>query len=143
MTAHDLRTSDEWQEATGIRVLDPDGWNRRDFERSWSERITVDEFRRRCWPSTLTDPKGWLTNPDVLTADDVQPVLYGPGGLPPVELLDEVVPPRGDPTARTVNVEDVAAVIDQYETEAGDIEPEDGWRLIRDLRAVLRIEVQP
>ena len=33
-------------------IMDPDGWDRRDFERSWAEEITEEEFQRRLMGST-------------------------------------------------------------------------------------------
>ena len=33
---------------TGIRIIDPDGWDRKgDFDSSWNERITFEEFWNR------------------------------------------------------------------------------------------------
>lgn len=56
MTAADLKTSDEWLREPlydGLTVVDPDGWDRSDFERSWSERIDEAEFQRRLFRSTV------------------------------------------------------------------------------------------
>lgn len=44
--------SSEWARLLGIRIVDPDGWDRKNFEASWSEPITVDEFRSRALRST-------------------------------------------------------------------------------------------
>lgn len=33
--------------------MDPDGWDRQNFEASWSEPITIAEFKRRVWMSTV------------------------------------------------------------------------------------------
>jgi hypothetical protein len=56
------RSSHFWSNETGIEVLDPDGWNRMDYEKSWAEEITRDEFIRRAgmstckaWPDPLYD----------------------------------------------------------------------------------------
>lgn len=49
----DLRSSQEWSQALEVTVLDPDGWDRRDLERSWSEPITRDEFLARLAASTI------------------------------------------------------------------------------------------
>ena len=46
-------SSEEWNEAFDATVYDPDGWDRRDFERSWSEPITAEEFMRR-WSRSTT-----------------------------------------------------------------------------------------
>lgn len=44
-----LKTSEEWQAIhSGITVVDPDGWDRRNFEFSWrQERITEREYLLR------------------------------------------------------------------------------------------------
>ena len=39
-------------------ILDPDGWNRRDFGVSWTERIDLAEFQRRLRVSTVKHTKG-------------------------------------------------------------------------------------
>ena len=41
-----------WCALLGIEVLDPDGWDRSDFEASWARRITEAEFRERAAIST-------------------------------------------------------------------------------------------
>lgn len=48
-----LRSSKVWAETTGVVVMDPDGWDRRNFEASWNEPISIEEFRRRVWHSTI------------------------------------------------------------------------------------------
>lgn len=45
-----LKTPDEWQEITEVRVMDPDGW--RCDGRSWSHPLTEEEFRSRAMLST-------------------------------------------------------------------------------------------
>jgi len=50
-----LKTSEQWQEKfkDKILVLDPDGWNRQNFENSWKvEKISLAEFKKRCASST-------------------------------------------------------------------------------------------
>lgn len=42
-----------WSVLTGIEVIDPDGWDRRNWEESWAKKITLQEFIRRCCQSTL------------------------------------------------------------------------------------------
>jgi hypothetical protein len=52
----DLRTPDEWlahPEYEGTVVLDPDGWDRKNFSVSWAEPITRIEFDRRLTESTI------------------------------------------------------------------------------------------
>lgn len=54
-----LASSGDWSSAFGIRVLDPDGWDRvGSFEASWSELIDVDEFQRRVARSTVDSRTG-------------------------------------------------------------------------------------
>ena len=53
-----LKTSEEWykeKEYTDI-ILDPDGWDRKDFQYSWFvEKITKAEFeKRKCMSTCLT-----------------------------------------------------------------------------------------
>jgi hypothetical protein len=56
------KTSKEWCKYFGINpiggdgepeILDPDGWDRTDFERSWNEKITEQEFKKRLEFSTV------------------------------------------------------------------------------------------
>lgn len=51
-----LKTPTEWlqqPEYTALTVLDPDGWDRKNFDASWAEPITELEFNVRCANSTL------------------------------------------------------------------------------------------
>ena len=51
-----LKTSEEWQNLfkDKILILDPDGWDRKNFEHSWKEeKISLREFKRRCMTSTI------------------------------------------------------------------------------------------
>lgn len=49
-----LNTSEEWykQCIPWVEICDPDAWNRNDFENSWREKITKEEFVRRIFAST-------------------------------------------------------------------------------------------
>lgn len=48
------KTSSEWIKEVGYEVIDPDGWNRSDFQNSWyEEMITYQEFQIRLLGSTL------------------------------------------------------------------------------------------
>jgi hypothetical protein len=49
-------SSDEWIKLSGIIVTDPDGWDRKNFDVSWHEKITFDEFYNRASISTCI---GW------------------------------------------------------------------------------------
>lgn len=49
------KTADEWlahPDYAGLKILDPDGWDRQNFEVSWAESITKDEFILRMCRST-------------------------------------------------------------------------------------------
>lgn len=59
----DLRSADDWlkePEWKGIVVLDPDGWDRRNFKVSWAELITREEFENRVCHSTCIWPRGLI-----------------------------------------------------------------------------------
>lgn len=50
-----LKSSQEWNTQPKYKnhiVLDPDGWDRANFEVSWNEPITEEEFVRRLQRST-------------------------------------------------------------------------------------------
>lgn len=48
------KTSAEWNKEVGYEVLDPDGWDRKNFDYSWNkEKITMAEFQRRLALSTV------------------------------------------------------------------------------------------
>jgi len=50
------RTSDEWLIEFGIDrhdILDPDGWDRWNFDVSWAEVISLNEFKKRLKASTV------------------------------------------------------------------------------------------
>ena len=48
------KTSKEWSEHFGCVVLDPDGWDRKNYEFSYYlEEISESEFRDRCAKSTM------------------------------------------------------------------------------------------
>ena len=54
----DLRTSKEWNELlckpNEFQILDPDGWDRSNWEFSWNEElITKEEFKMRVMNSTV------------------------------------------------------------------------------------------
>jgi len=49
------KTSDEWHKelCPDTIILDPDGWDRSNFEESWNEKISRAEFIRRLGMSTI------------------------------------------------------------------------------------------
>lgn len=51
----ELKTSEEWSKnEEGLTVLDPDGWDRDNFQYSWhEEKITYSEFNKRLLHSTI------------------------------------------------------------------------------------------
>lgn len=48
-------SSSVWKErlCPRTKIVDPDGWDRSDLEKSWEEPITKDEFLMRLFVSTL------------------------------------------------------------------------------------------
>jgi hypothetical protein len=49
-----LKTSEEWNKTEDYVILDPDGWDRRDFKYSWFEElISLEEFNRRVCSSSI------------------------------------------------------------------------------------------
>jgi hypothetical protein len=52
-----LKTSQEWCNELGLRVIDADGWDRNDFIESWSELISREEFDFRITSSTVSHIK--------------------------------------------------------------------------------------
>lgn len=56
------RTPTEWCERTGIVIMDPDGWDRKNFEVDYAISLTRDEFLGKAflstclkWPHPLND----------------------------------------------------------------------------------------
>lgn len=66
-------TSEDWlilaqQIAPNFMILDPDGWDRKNYNYSWrEEKITAEEFRSRCMMSTGQWPIGIYPN-DILVS---------------------------------------------------------------------------
>lgn len=66
------KSSEDWYRMlkdinNDILLLDADGWDRKNFEESWSELITLEEFERRFSRSTVqfqsvTDVMGAFNN---------------------------------------------------------------------------------
>jgi hypothetical protein len=47
------KTSEEWQKECNVIILDPDGWDRKNYDYSWKEElITKSEFEKRMCIST-------------------------------------------------------------------------------------------
>ena len=43
----------EWEVIEDVAIMDPDGWDRRDFAKSWAEPLDHDEWLRRMATSTI------------------------------------------------------------------------------------------
>lgn len=46
------KTPNEWMAVTGIEIMDPDGWDRRNFDADWEIPLTRDEFLGKAFMST-------------------------------------------------------------------------------------------
>ena len=46
------RTSGEWATIFDVVVMDPDGWDRTNFDESWNELISEEVFKARLQRST-------------------------------------------------------------------------------------------
>ena len=54
--AGETMTAEQWLATPYFQnytVLDPDGWDRKNFDVSWNEKIDRDEFQRRLMQSTI------------------------------------------------------------------------------------------
>lgn len=51
------KSSEAWYKDYPFRIIDPDGWDRRNFDASWAEEITEDEFFLRADMSTIDGRK--------------------------------------------------------------------------------------
>ncbi|MFA5397848.1 MAG: hypothetical protein WC346_17695 [Methanogenium sp.] len=72
------KTSKEWNEIYKINILDPDGWDRTNYEYSFDkENITYDEFMKRVMRSTIEISDHALFNnpPFKLIRRDLPPVI--------------------------------------------------------------------
>jgi hypothetical protein len=54
----EIKTSKDWLESVspeyGLVIMDPDGWDRTNYHYSFNEElITIDEFKRRVFMSTI------------------------------------------------------------------------------------------
>lgn len=50
----DTRLPSEWERYTGITIIDPDGWDRKNFDVSWNTPITYSEWEDRSNRSTIS-----------------------------------------------------------------------------------------
>lgn len=51
----DLRTPAEWEKELDVIVVDPDGWDRTNFEEDWAKPISREEFNQKLGRSSVTD----------------------------------------------------------------------------------------
>lgn len=51
-TDEEVRKPEEWAADFGIKVHDPDGWDRKNFAESWAKPISASEFAHRAAEST-------------------------------------------------------------------------------------------
>ena len=63
-----IRTSEEWNQIFNIRIMDPDGWDRKNYDYSFKEeKISYEEFRMRVNRSTIWLDKEKTDNLDAYT----------------------------------------------------------------------------
>lgn len=54
------KNSNKWQKICYINILDPDGWDRKNYDYSWNdEKITRKEFEKRMITSTILSYVSW------------------------------------------------------------------------------------
>ncbi len=60
-----LKTSAEWHKGSNITIIDPDGWDRNNYDHSFNvEKITRKEYNKRIALSTIHFfPKKYLSKP--------------------------------------------------------------------------------
>jgi hypothetical protein len=62
----ELRTSEEWQKLCVVQVIDPDGWDRKNYQYSWyEEKISRGEFEKRMFISTVRNLSALAMRGDV------------------------------------------------------------------------------
>lgn len=52
MKANIKLTPDQWCQLTEIVVMDPDGWDRSNYQKDWAKPLTFDEFLTKAHMST-------------------------------------------------------------------------------------------
>lgn len=60
----------EWEQITGVFVRDADGWDRKNFQASWSNPITLEEFKERAAMSTCEFPPAVVDKPSPIRYDN-------------------------------------------------------------------------
>jgi hypothetical protein len=56
-TDTELHTPEEWCILLDVFIVDPDGWDRHNFDEDWAKPITRGAFARKCGSSTI-DTRG-------------------------------------------------------------------------------------
>ncbi len=56
-TSTELHTPDEWSILLDVFIVDPDGWDRTNFDEDWARPLTRGEFVRKAAMSTI-DTRG-------------------------------------------------------------------------------------
>lgn len=70
------KTSQDWMEEFGDTILDPDGWDRSNFEQSWNELITQEEYISRRTRSTCYHNRNWQDVHHRKSADEFLEELF-------------------------------------------------------------------
>lgn len=105
------KTSDVWSEYLGIKILDPDGWDRENFQYSfYEEYITEDEFKERADMSTTQyyphSPKEYADADNEIVGDGTSGNPVFKFKLPDKYVLD---------IDKVKTLEDVIAILDGVE----------------------------
>jgi hypothetical protein len=48
-----VRLPAEWEIVDDVAIIDPDGWDRRNYDESWNTPIDYEEWKVRMWRSTI------------------------------------------------------------------------------------------
>jgi hypothetical protein len=96
-----LLLPENWCLRTGIRVVDPDGWDRKNYLISWQEPITRSEFLKRAgastcmaWPSPLYDEKWKHEIHEPIKDETVSENQDTPNSNPLLNILNDILKPK-------------------------------------------------
>jgi hypothetical protein len=90
-----LLTPDEWCKRFGVRIADPDGWDRRNFLESWNQKIDRHEFMQRMGRSTILGINA-IASLDEVPATHTYRVSVVPGMVLPITPVETGAPPQSD-----------------------------------------------
>lgn len=103
-----LLIPENWCLRTGIRVVDPDGWDRKNYLISWQEPITRDDFLARAelstcmaWPSPLYDEKWKHEIHEPIKDETMSENQDTPSSNPLLNILNDILKPKTSPTINT------------------------------------------